>query len=83
MERLKDLYFNEKGFIFDPQTGAIYSLNTTGAFVLKQLQKGASVNQIAQEMRKSFDANGAAVEKDLQEFLDMLLSYGFLERSAH
>ncbi|MSQ32477.1 MAG: PqqD family protein [Dehalococcoidia bacterium] len=81
MEKLKDLYFNDKGFIFDPESGSIYSLNTTGAFVVKQLQKGATVSQIGQEFRKNFEVNGAKIEKDLQEFLDLLLSYGFLIRS--
>ena len=78
MDKLKDLYFNEKGFVFDPDSGAIYSLNTTGAFIVKQLQKGLPVNKVVAEMRKSFEVDEAIAQRDLREFLDQVAALGLL-----
>ncbi len=82
MEILKDLYFNEKGFVFDPDTGSIYSLNTTGAFIIKQLQKGQPVTKVVGELRKSFEVDEDTVQRDVREFMDMLAAYGILAKSS-
>ncbi len=78
MEALKDLYFNEKGFVFDPDSGAIYSLNTAGSFIVKQLQKGVPVNRVLREIRKNFDVDEATAQQDLRQFLDLLVTFGLL-----
>jgi PqqD family protein of HPr-rel-A system len=78
VESLKDLYFNEKGFIFDPDSGAIYSLNPTGAFILKHLQQGTSISQILKETQKAFGVDASTAQQDLREFMDMLTSLGLL-----
>jgi hypothetical protein len=80
MEKLKELYFNDKGFIFDPESGAIFSLNTTGAFIVKQLQKGIPVNRVLAEVRDSFEVDEVTAQRDLREFLDMLAAFGLLAR---
>lgn len=78
MEALKDLYFNEKGFVFDPDSGAIYSLNTAGSFIVKQLQKGVPANRLLGEMRKNFDVDETTARGDLRQFLDLLATFGLL-----
>ncbi len=82
MERLKDLYFNEKGFVFDPDTGAIYSLNTTGACIVKHLQKGQPVNRLAGEIRKAFEADEEIAQRDIREFMDLLAAFGLLDKAS-
>lgn len=81
VEVLRDLYFNEKGFAFDPESGSIYSLNTTGSFIVKQLQKGVQVNRIAAELRKAFEVDESTASRDLREFLDMLAAFGLLAKT--
>ncbi|MBI3953754.1 MAG: PqqD family protein [Chloroflexi bacterium] len=81
METIKDLYFNDKGFIFDPDSGAIFSLNTTGAFIIKQLQKGVPVKRVLAEMKKDFDVDEGTAQRDLREFLDMLAAFGLLAKA--
>jgi PqqD family protein of HPr-rel-A system len=82
MESLRELYFNDKGFVFDPESGAIYSLNTTGAFILKQLQGHAPVSRIVKELQKTFDVDEPTAQRDLREFLDLLATFGLLAKSA-
>lgn len=81
METLKDLYFNDKGFVFDPETGNIYSLNTTGSFIVKELQGGTPVNRVLGELRKKFGVDEVTAQRDLREFLDLLAAFGLLTKS--
>ncbi|MBI2867140.1 MAG: HPr-rel-A system PqqD family peptide chaperone [Chloroflexi bacterium] len=82
METLKDITFSDKGFAFDPETGAIYSLNTTGSFILRQLQKGATVNRVLETMSKHFEVDMETARKDLRDFLDQLTALGLVVKSA-
>lgn len=81
METVKDLYLNDKGFIFDPDSGAIYGLNKTGSFIIKELKKGLPLNRVLGEIRKHFEVDEGTARRDLREFLDLLAAFGLLAKA--
>lgn len=83
LERLKDLAISDRGFVFDPHTGATYSLNPTGLVVLRGLRDGRSREQIAEQVRDAYEVNGADLLRDVDEFVRMLAAQGIVPRTFH
>jgi len=50
----------------------ILRMNSTGAFILEQLQSDISYFELVDRMLKKYEADKATVEKILIDFLDML-----------
>ena len=71
--------FENKAFLYDPDTGNTYDLNPVGAFVWKKLNGRHSINQIAAELKDIFDAGSSLVIEDLHAFFHDLRSRGFIE----
>jgi hypothetical protein len=64
--RLKDLAISESGFLFDPYSGATFTLNNTGRFILQLLQEGKRIEGIESALREKF------VVVDIYEFVNLL-----------
>lgn len=67
--RLTDLMLNERGFVFDPNTGESYQLSATGLACLRGLQRGASVDELVSEVTSTWDIDGTAARCDIDAFL--------------
>jgi sensor domain CHASE-containing protein len=79
-EKLADLAISESGFVFDPRTGGVFTVNQSGRVVLGLLQDGVSLENIPAELNKVFSQAGERdVKRDLQEFAGMLREYGLLK----
>jgi hypothetical protein len=76
--RLKDLAISESGFIFDPMSGATYSVNASGACIILALREGARRSEIVSRLRSSFTVDGADLDSDLGEFIRLLVQQGIL-----
>jgi len=72
----KDLYFSEKGFLFDPSTGLTYSLNKTGAFVFQRLQWGLATPEITEALINNFGIDPKMAQDDLRDFIQQLNDFG-------
>jgi hypothetical protein len=83
LERLKDLAISDRGFVFDPHTGASYSLNPTGLVVLRGLRDGLTRDQLVEAVRSGFAVNGADLGRDVDEFVRMLVGQGIVPRAFH
>lgn len=58
----------ERGFLFDPQTGRVYSLNATGALVAAGIERDAPIAEIIDAMVEAFEVDEATVRRDLARF---------------
>jgi len=72
LERLKDLAISESGFLFDPYSGATFTLNHTGRFILQLLQEGKEIEDIESALRERFAVMDEDLRSDIYEFVNLL-----------
>jgi len=77
-EKLRDLAVSESGFVFDPYTGATFSVNATGAVLLEGLKQGHGREALVAALRERFDVQGEDLARDVDEFLSQLKQQGVL-----
>ena len=76
--RLGDLMLNDRGFVFDPNTGESYQVSGTGLLCLRGLQRGATVEDLVTELVASHDVERLTVRCDMDTFLWDLKQLGWL-----
>ena len=76
--RLKDLAISETGFIFDPMSGATFTVNAAGACIIGCLREGRRRTEIIARLRTTFTVEGADLDSDLGEFVRLLVQQGIL-----
>ena len=60
---------NDRGFVFDPNTGESYQLSPTGLACLRGLQRGASVDDLVSEVTRGWVVDTTAARCDIDAFL--------------
>lgn len=76
--RLGDLMLNERGFVFDPNTGESYQLSASGLMVLRELQRGGGVAGVESLMLAEYEVDRLRMRADLDAFLWELQQLGWL-----
>ncbi len=82
-QRVRDLALSDTGFVFDPYSGATFTVNPTGLCILRALAEGLARPDVVRRLRESFDAPPAEVEADLDDFLHLLGQQGVLPQDFH
>lgn len=77
-QRLKDLAVSETGFVFDPYSGATFSLNPSALCLLRGLKEGLGRDELIARLEESFDVTDADLSRDIDEFLELLRYNGVL-----
>ena len=79
VSRLRDLAVSDSGFVFDPTTGRIYTVNAVGLAVLNALKAGQPADALAPAVAEAFDVQeGEDVAADVEEFLGHLRQEGLV-----
>ena len=76
--RFKDLAVSDTGFIFDPYSGATFTVNETGLRVVLALREGSTKRDIENRLRAAFDGVTGDVADDVADFLRALKQHGLL-----
>lgn len=79
MKIKKDIALSDSGFIFNPATGESYNVNNTGAAIMALLKKGLGPKEIPAALALEFDVAENTVERDVQDFMNMLMHYQLME----
>ncbi len=67
------LAVSNSGFVFDPVSGASFSVNASGLAVLRAIQAGATdMATIVHALGAEFEAAPAVLERDVMEFAGRL-----------
>lgn len=77
-EVLRRLALSDSGFVFDPLSGASYTVNGPGLALLKLLQQdviNCDIVMIVSLLREEFDVEVAVAEQDVVEFAGVLRSH--------
>jgi len=75
---LAQLAVSPSGFVFDPLTGATFSVNDTGRKLLEGLRDGASLEELVACLADGFEATGADLQRDIMEYVRQLCEAGLL-----
>ncbi len=68
-EILSMLAISNSGFVFDPVSGASYTVNASGLAILDLLRGGcAGVEEAVGKLGEAFDAPAGVLERDVIEF---------------
>ncbi len=78
MNPLDQLAVSPSGFVFDPRTGATFSVNVTGRLLLEALREGRGLADLTALLAEQFDAGRADLHRDVLEFVHLLRSEGLL-----
>ena len=70
---------SESGFLFNPSNGESFSVNPTGVEIINMLKDGKTVEQITKHILAGYDTDDATVEKDLQDFVNILKNYSLIQ----
>lgn len=80
--RLQNLALSESGFLFDPATGHTYSLNQTGAFVLRRLIEGHPADELPGLVASAFETDEETANRDSEQFMMQLRDMGLLDTAG-
>ncbi|GAB1467912.1 hypothetical protein MASR2M64_06040 [Candidatus Cloacimonadota bacterium] len=78
-DQLMTLAVNKNGFIFDPENGISYTVNDTGLFILKHLQKGVDKDDIISLITEEYDVNIENARSDMEHYMAMLKALRLVE----
>jgi len=70
--RLSRLAINEEGFVFDPQTGESFTVNTSGGMIIKFLAKGMTNEEAAEALADTYEIKLNDAHSDVRDFVDQL-----------
>jgi hypothetical protein len=72
--RLADLAVSANGFVFDPVTGASFSVNPVGLVLLEGLRQGLDKTGLITllERRFALPERGADLHRDVEDFVEQL-----------
>ncbi len=68
---------DDGAFLFDPDTGNGFGLNPVSVFVFNRLDGKHTLKNIYAELCQSFDEVPENAEKDVVEFVEVLLKKGY------
>ena len=70
-----NLILNEKGFLFNPETGDSFSFNQSGLFIIGLLNAGKSYSEIKKAAAKNYEVDADSFEKDINDFMAQLRGF--------
>ncbi len=79
-QHLRDLAVSDTGFVFDPYSGATFSVNASGLTILRALQRGAERDDILHDLMENFAVEGDDLHRDVDEFVQLMRHYGVLPK---
>ena len=63
---------------FDPEEGDKWELNETGAFIVKKLIEGTSLEEIKDKIMDEYSIDSEKAEESLQKYMEQLTQEGIL-----
>lgn len=81
MLELHHLAISPSGFVFDPRSGATYSLNPSGVALLEGLRDGLGLGALTEQLQQSFSVRSSDLGRDVLDFVRVLQNEGLVPRS--
>jgi hypothetical protein len=81
MKLAKYVKFREEqfgGVLFETQTEKVYTLNPTGAAIIREIRSGADASQIAANLKDKFRGPSEVIKKDIISLIADLQQKGLI-----
>lgn len=75
----ENIAVSESGFLFDPDTGESFSVNSTGKEILKLIIKGLSANEIESVILSAYDVDEKTFQRYMDDFTHTLRRFNLIE----
>lgn len=75
MQINKNIAISGSGFIFNPSSGDSFSSNAIGLEIIQLLKEDKSRQDIMEHISNRYEVDAGTLEKDVQDFLQMLSTY--------
>ena len=75
-DHLCELAISRSGFVFDPHTGATFTLNLTGLTIVDALKQGATLEQVVSRLRETYAEAPNSLQHDVSAFVAELRQHG-------
>lgn len=79
MKLNKNIAVSDNGFIFNPLSGDSFSTNPIGQEIIRLMKEQQSKAEIVKTLAQKYNAEESTLEKDLEDFFQMLLSYQLIQ----
>lgn len=76
--RLSTLAISPSGFVFDPGSGASFTVNETGRIILEGVRDGLDLDAITVSLSEYFEADGADLARDVLEYVCLMREHGLV-----
>lgn len=75
---LERLAVSPHGFVFDPYTGATFTVNPTGRVLLEALREGQDLDGLVATLGERFEVGEQDLRRDVVEYVGLLREHGLL-----
>jgi hypothetical protein len=79
MQVNKNIAISDSGFIFNPSSGDSFSSNAIGLEIIHYLKAEKSTEEIIKIIAEKYAVESSTLEKDVQDFLQMLSTYQLIQ----
>ena len=79
MKLKENIAVSESGFIFDPNTGESFSVNSTGKLILEMVSRGKSAAEIEATVLEDFEIDQKAFNRYMDDFMHTLRRFNLVE----
>jgi hypothetical protein len=77
-DRLAQLAISPTGFVFDPRSGASFTVNATGRMLLEGLRDGCLLDELVERLGGAFDVGQHDLRRDALEYVRLLRDQGLV-----
>jgi len=79
MKIKENIAVSESGFLFDPNSGESFSLNSSGKEILKLLSEGNLLDDIEKSIMEKYDIDTATFNRYMDDFAHTLRRFNIIE----
>ena len=79
MKIKENIAVSESGFLFDPNSGESFSVNSTGKEILKLLTEGIHLDNIEKSILEKYDIDVASFNRYMDDFVHTLRRFNLIE----
>ena len=78
MKLKPSVVINDSGFVFNPETGDSFVLNSVGLEIVYLMKGGGDMDTLNKHLIKKFDVKSSLLNKDLEDFFWILRNHKLL-----
>lgn len=79
MKIKENIAVSESGFLFDPNSGESFTVNSSGKEILKLLSEGKQLDAIEKSIMEKYDIDSSTYNRYMDDFAHTLRRFNLIE----